>query len=48
MPEVTDAALWQRAAAGDRAAFGTLFERHASTVYNYASDAPATGRRPRS
>jgi RNA polymerase sigma-70 factor (ECF subfamily) len=35
MGELTDAALWQRAAAGDTAAFGTIFERHATTVYNY-------------
>ena len=35
MVELTDAALWQRAAAGDTGAFGKLFERHASTVYNY-------------
>lgn len=35
MDEPTDAVLWERAAAGDAAAFGTLFERHARTVYNY-------------
>ena len=35
MGELTDAALWQRAAAGDTSAFGTIFERHASVVYNY-------------
>jgi RNA polymerase sigma factor (sigma-70 family) len=35
MGELTDAALWQRAANGDTAAFGTIFERHARTVYNY-------------
>lgn len=35
MGELTDAALWERAAAGDTDAFGTLFERHATTVYNY-------------
>src|ERR1043165_7687516 len=35
MGELTDAALWQRAAAGDTGAFGTIFERHATTVYNY-------------
>jgi RNA polymerase sigma-70 factor, ECF subfamily len=35
MSEPTDAALWQRAAGGETAAFGTLFERHARTVYNY-------------
>ena len=35
MDELTDAALWQRAAAGETDAFGTIFERHARTVYNY-------------
>jgi RNA polymerase sigma factor (sigma-70 family) len=35
MSEPTDAALWQRAAEGETAAFGILFERHARTVYNY-------------
>lgn len=35
MGELTDAALWQRAAAGEPEAFGTIFERHAGTVYNY-------------
>src|SRR5712691_12221724 len=35
MDEPTDSALWQRPAAGEAAAFGTLFERHARTVYNY-------------
>ena len=35
MGELTDAALWQRAAAGETEAFGTIFERHARTVYNY-------------
>jgi RNA polymerase sigma factor (sigma-70 family) len=35
MGELTDAVLWQRAAAGDADAFGTIFERHARTVYNY-------------
>ena len=35
MDEPTDAALWQRAAAGERDAFGLLFERHVRTVYNY-------------
>jgi RNA polymerase sigma-70 factor (ECF subfamily) len=35
MADLTDAALWQRAAAGDTDAFGTIFERHATTVYNY-------------
>ena len=32
---MTDAALWQRAVAGETAAFGTIFERHARTVYNF-------------
>ncbi|WP_067450271.1 RNA polymerase sigma factor [Actinomadura macra] len=31
----TDAELWVRARDGDEAAFGTLFDRHARTVYNY-------------
>jgi RNA polymerase sigma-70 factor (ECF subfamily) len=35
MVDLTDAALWKRAAAGDTAAFGTIFERHSTTVYNY-------------
>jgi RNA polymerase sigma factor (sigma-70 family) len=35
MGEPTDAALWARAAAGESDAFGTIFERHARTVYNY-------------
>jgi RNA polymerase sigma-70 factor, ECF subfamily len=35
MDEPTDAALWQRAAAGETDAFGLLFERHVRTVYNY-------------
>jgi RNA polymerase sigma-70 factor (ECF subfamily) len=35
MADLTDAALWQRAAAGNTDAFGTIFERHATTVYNY-------------
>jgi RNA polymerase sigma factor (sigma-70 family) len=35
MGEPTDAVLWQRAAAGEVDAFGTIFERHARTVYNY-------------
>lgn len=35
MGELTDAALWQRAAAGETEAFGEIFERHAGTVYNY-------------
>ncbi|WP_291410502.1 hypothetical protein [Actinophytocola sp.] len=28
----TDAELWQRAAGGDRAAFGKLFERHVEAM----------------
>jgi RNA polymerase sigma factor (sigma-70 family) len=35
MDEATDAALWQRAAAGETGAFGLLFERHVRNVYNY-------------
>jgi RNA polymerase sigma factor (sigma-70 family) len=35
MGEPTDAVLWQHAAAGETAAFGTLFERHSRSVYNY-------------
>lgn len=30
-----DTALWQAAAAGEHAAFGQLFDRHATAVYNY-------------
>ena len=48
MGELTDAALWRRAAEGDTQAFATIFERHARTVYNYCFGAPATGRRPKS
>lgn len=33
--EPSDADLWARSRAGDRDAFGTLFERHASRLYNY-------------
>jgi RNA polymerase sigma-70 factor (ECF subfamily) len=32
----SDASLWQRAAAGNKAAFGELFERHAQAVWNHA------------
>src|SRR3954471_6806527 len=32
----SDAALWQRAASGNKAAFGELFERHAQAVWNHA------------
>lgn len=33
--EVPDHTLWHRAANGDADAFGSLFERHASSIYNY-------------
>jgi RNA polymerase sigma-70 factor (ECF subfamily) len=33
---MSDAELWRRAALGDHAAFTTLFERHASAVWNHA------------
>jgi RNA polymerase sigma factor (sigma-70 family) len=33
--EYGDAALWQAAAAGEHDAFGELFDRHATSVYNY-------------
>jgi RNA polymerase sigma factor (sigma-70 family) len=33
---VSDPELWSRAAAGDRAAFGELFERHVEAVWNHA------------
>ncbi|WP_209649004.1 RNA polymerase sigma factor [Kibdelosporangium banguiense] len=32
----SDAALWRRAASGNKAAFGELFERHAQAVWNHA------------
>ncbi|WP_235039033.1 RNA polymerase sigma factor [Kibdelosporangium aridum] len=32
----SDAALWHRAASGNKAAFGELFERHAQAVWNHA------------
>lgn len=32
----SDRELWTRAAAGDRSAFGELFERHAEAVWNHA------------
>ena len=32
----TDTELWQRSAAGDRGAFGELFERHVAAVWNHA------------
>jgi RNA polymerase sigma factor (sigma-70 family) len=31
----SDAALWQAAAAGEHGAFGELYDRHATAVYNY-------------
>jgi RNA polymerase sigma-70 factor (ECF subfamily) len=31
----TDTALWHRARDGDEEAFGTLFDRHSRTVYNF-------------
>jgi RNA polymerase sigma factor (sigma-70 family) len=36
MAAATDAELWGRACAGDGAAFGDLFERHARAIYNFA------------
>lgn len=33
--EPDDSTLWTRARSGDRAAFGTLFERHGNAIYNY-------------
>lgn len=33
--ELDDSILWSRSRAGDTDAFGLLFERHASTIYNY-------------
>ncbi|WP_075743725.1 RNA polymerase sigma factor [Actinoalloteichus fjordicus] len=33
---LADAALWQRSAQGDHAAFGALFERHSEAVWNHA------------
>jgi DNA-directed RNA polymerase specialized sigma24 family protein len=32
----TDQDLWTAVAAGDEAAFGTLFDRHSRAVYNHA------------
>jgi RNA polymerase sigma factor (sigma-70 family) len=34
--QADDAALWRRAASGNKAAFGELFERHAQAVWNHA------------
>jgi DNA-directed RNA polymerase specialized sigma24 family protein len=33
---LSDRELWARAVAGDADAFGSLFERHARAVYNFA------------
>lgn len=33
--EPDDSVLWSRSRAGDADAFGLLFERHATTIYNY-------------
>ena len=33
--DAADAALWQAAADGEQDAFGQLFDRHATSVYNY-------------
>src|ERR1700749_1811011 len=33
--EASDADLWTRSRAGDGVAFGVLFERHATAIYNY-------------
>lgn len=33
--ELDDGVLWSRSRAGDAAAFGLLFERHAKAIYNY-------------
>ena len=35
MGDVSDRVLWQRARDGDCTAFGALFERHATRIYNY-------------
>jgi RNA polymerase sigma-70 factor (ECF subfamily) len=35
MGEASDNELWRRAAAGEPAAFGALYERHARAIYNY-------------
>lgn len=35
-PPCDDQTLWERAARGDRAAFGELYQRHAEAVWNYA------------
>lgn len=33
--DITDRELWDRSVGGDTESFGTLFERHARTVYNH-------------
>jgi hypothetical protein len=33
--EPSDGDLWARSCAGDRDAFGVLFDRHAKVIYNY-------------
>lgn len=33
--QIPDHELWKRAAAGERAAFGVLFDRHSRAVYNH-------------
>lgn len=35
MGNATDCQLWERAAGGDSAAFGEIFDRHARAVYNH-------------
>jgi RNA polymerase sigma factor (sigma-70 family) len=35
MRPLTDRELWRRAAAGESEAFGELYDRHASAIYNY-------------
>jgi RNA polymerase sigma-70 factor, ECF subfamily len=35
MRPLTDRELWRRAGAGDSEAFGELYDRHASAIYNY-------------
>ena len=35
MSSRTDAELWSRAARGDHAAFGDLFDRHSRSIYNF-------------
>jgi RNA polymerase sigma factor (sigma-70 family) len=33
--QINDSDLWEKASAGDREAFGELFDRHAGAVYNF-------------